>query len=75
MSGWRSKKQMGNDKFGISCSWTQSYPGWSKAFTRTDTSIVKELAVIEAIDRLVEKGLIFPEADATLKTIVNNFKE
>ena len=75
MSGWRSKKQMSDDRFGITHSWTQPYPNWPKSFTRTDTSLVRELAVIEAIDRLVEKGLLFPEADATLKTIVNNSKE
>ena len=70
MSGWQSKKQMGNDKFGISCTWTQPYTNWPQ----TDIKLIQELAVIEAIDRLIEKGLLFPEADAIIKSLINNSK-
>jgi hypothetical protein len=62
MSGWRRKKQMSDDRFGISYSWTQPYHGWPKPFN-------PELAVIEAIDRLVESGLTHPQADLILKKL------
>lgn len=62
MSGWRSKKQMSNDRFSISYSWTQPYHNWPTPFN-------PELAVIEAIDRLVESGLTHPEADLILKKL------
>jgi hypothetical protein len=66
MSGWRSKKAMSNLKF----TWTQPYQIQPIKLS----SVSKEMAVIEAIDRLVESGLTHPLADAIIKNIVNNSK-
>jgi hypothetical protein len=57
---------------GYSFNWTQSYPALNLNFA---TSVSNEMAVIEAIDRLVESGLTHPVADSILKALVNNFKE
>ena len=48
---------------GYSFSWTQPYHIWPALFN-------PELAVIEAIDRLVESGLTHPEADRILKKLM-----
>lgn len=52
-----------------SFTWTQPYHGWPAK------TISPEMAVIEAIDHLVDSGLTHPVADAILKNIVNNSKE
>lgn len=51
---------------GYSFTWTQSYPGWP---TQSNNA---EMAIIEAIDRLVDSGLTHPVADAILKSLINN---
>lgn len=69
MSGWRSKKQMSNDRFNISYSWTQPYREFTNVWAAGSTGKSKlstEMAVIEAIDRLVESKLTHPDADAIL---------
>jgi len=59
---------------GYSVSWTQPYSVSMNPFY-SQPSVVNELAVIDAIDRLVESGLTHPVADAILKSLVNNSKE
>lgn len=62
MSGWQSKKKMG------SFSWTQPYREltvWAAGSTGK-SKLGTEMAVIEAIDRLVDTGLTHPAADAIL---------
>lgn len=66
MSGWRSKKNMSNLRF----SWTQPY----QIQPIQISSLSKEMAIIEAIDRLVELRLTSPAIDAIIKNIVNNSK-
>ena len=63
---------------GYSFSWTQPYsvsmnPFYSKSSVADP--IMKEMAVIEAIDHLVDSGLTHPVADAILMKLVNNSKE
>lgn len=61
---------------GYSIRWTQSYPAANFNYGHaTSPSTSNEMAVIEAIDRLVESGLTHPVADAILKSLVNNSKE
>jgi hypothetical protein len=52
---------------GYSFRWTQPYHGWPKPFN-------PELAVIEAIDRLVESGLTEPQADLILKKLIKQLR-
>lgn len=52
-----------------SFTWTQPYHSWP-----VHSSTSTEMAVIEAIDRLVDSGLTHPVADAILKQIANNSK-
>jgi|TARA_B110000503_G_scaffold107851_1_gene161154 hypothetical protein len=61
-----------NMPFNYSVSWQQSYPAANFNFAPT---VNVEMAVIEAIDRLVDSGLTHPLADAIIKSLVNNFKE
>ena len=57
-------------------SWSQSYPAANFNYgPATSPSTSNEMAVIEAIDRLVESRLTHPVADAILKALVNNSKE
>ena len=67
MSGWHSKKNMSNLRF----SWTQPYLIQPIQYS----SVSKEMAIIEAIDRLVESGLTYPELGTIIKHIANNSKE
>ena len=67
MSGWHSKKSMSNLRF----TWTQPYQIQPIQLS----SISTEMAVIEAIDRLVDSGLTHPKADAIIKSLINNSKE
>ena len=64
MSGWHSKKAMSNLRF----SWTQPYLIQPIQYS----PVSKEMAVIEAIDCLVESGLTHPLADSIIKRITNN---
>jgi hypothetical protein len=57
---------------GYSFSWTQSYPALN---LNCAPSVSNEMAVIEAIDHLVDSGLTHPVADHILNTLLNNFKE
>lgn len=66
MSGWRSKKAMSNIRF----AWTQPYQIQPIRLSSVST----EMAVIDAIDRLVESGLTHPIADSIIKNIVTNPK-
>lgn len=66
MSGWRSKKAMSSYRF----SFTQPYQIQPIQFS----SVGKDMAIIEAIDRLVESGLTHPVADAIIKSLFNNSK-
>ena len=59
---------------GYSVSWTQPYSVSMNPFY-AQPSVTQEMAVIEAIDRLVESGLTHPLADLILKALVNNSKE
>lgn len=67
MSGWHSKKSMNNYRF----SWTQSYPKWPQRTGSAST----EMAILEAIDRLIDSGLTHPLADSIIKHIATKSKE
>ena len=67
MSGWNSKKSMSNFKF----KWTQPYRIQPIQYS----SVSKEMAIIEAIDRLIDSGLTYPELGTIIKHIANNSKE
>lgn len=62
---------------GYSISWTQPYSvSMNPFYSKTSAAdLMKEIAVIEAIDHLVESGLTHPVADAILMKLVNNSKE
>jgi hypothetical protein len=64
MSGWNSKKSMSNFKF----KWTQPYQIQPIQYS----SVGKEMAIIEAIDRLIDSGLTYPGLDIIIKHIANN---
>jgi hypothetical protein len=64
MSGWNSKKSMSNLRF----SWTQPYRIQPIQYS----SVSKEMAIIEAIDRLIDSGLTYPELGTIIKHIANN---
>jgi hypothetical protein len=64
MSGWHSKKSMSNLRF----SWTQPYQIQPIQYS----SVSKEMAVIEAIDRLIDSGLTYPDLGSIIKNIANN---
>lgn len=53
---------MSKDRYSIAYTWSQPYHGWPKPFN-------PELAVAEAIDRLIDSGLTHPEADRILNTL------
>jgi len=53
-----------NNKWSISYSWTQPYTNWNRPITAID----KEVAVIEAIDNIVNSMTAYPDA---LKLINN----
>ena len=75
MSGWNSKKSMSNLRF----SWTQPYTGmrpgeltvWATGSTGK-SKLGTEMAIIEAIDRLIDSGLTYPELGTIIKHIANN---
>ena len=67
MSGWNSKKSMSNLRF----SWTQPYRIQPIQYSSVST----EMAIIEAIDRLIDSGLTYPGLDIIIKHIANNSKE
>jgi hypothetical protein len=64
MSGWNSKKSMSHLRF----SWTQPYQIRPIALSSVST----EMAIIEAIDRLIDSGLTYPELGTIIKHIANN---
>lgn len=66
MSGWHSKKSMSNLRF----TWTQPYQIQPLHLS----SVSKEMAIIEAIDRLVDSGLTHPLADSIIKHIATTSK-
>jgi hypothetical protein len=67
MSEWNSKKSMSNLRF----SWTQPYRIQPIQYSSVST----EMAIIEAIDRLIDSGLTYPGLDTIIKHIANNSKE
>ena len=67
MSGWNSKKSMSNYRF----SWTQPYPMQALRLSPA----AKEMAIIEAIDRLIDSGLTHPLADSIIKHIATTSKK
>jgi hypothetical protein len=77
MSGWKSKKMMSNDRFQISYSWTQPYTGFNIPLrvARDDKhqqSIKEELAVLTAVDRIVDCMESYPEAERLLGKIFSS---
>lgn len=64
MSGWHSKKSMSNLRF----SWTQPYQIQPIRLSSVST----EMAILEAIDRLIDSGLTYPGLDSIIKHIANN---
>ena len=64
MSGWHSKKAMSNLRF----SWTQPYQIQHIRLSSVST----EMAILEAIDRLIDSGLTYPGLDSIIKHIANN---
>ena len=56
---------------GYSISWTQPYSVSMNPFYAPGSAseLMKEIAVIEAIDRLVDSGLTHPEADRILNKL------
>jgi hypothetical protein len=64
MSGWNSKKSMSKYRF----TWTQPYQIQPIQYS----SVSKEMAIIEAIDRLIDSGLTYPELGTIIKHIANN---
>jgi hypothetical protein len=67
MSGWNSKKSMSNLRF----SWTQPYQIRPIALSSVST----EMAILDAIDRLIDSGLTYPGLDIIIKRIATNSKE
>ena len=64
MSGWHSKKSMSNLRF----SWTQPYQIQPIKLSSVST----EMAILDAIDRLIDSGLTYPGLDTIIKHIANN---
>ena len=64
MSGWHSKKSMSNLRF----SWTQPYQIQPIKLSSVST----EMAILDAIDRLIDSGLTYPELGTIIKHIANN---
>jgi hypothetical protein len=64
MSGWNSKKSMSHLRF----SWTQPYQIRPIALSSVST----EMAILDAIDRLIDSGLTYPGLDTIIKHIANN---
>ena len=56
-----------NDKWSINYSWSQPYTNWNYPVSSVD----KELAVIEAIDNIVNSMERFPEAEAIIQKVRN----
>lgn len=74
MSGWKSKKMMSNDRFNISYSWTQPYPGYSIPLRVSKNeqhreAVKTELAVLDALDNVVSHMTAYPEAESLLAKI------
>lgn len=74
MSGWKSKKMMSNDRFNISYSWTQPYPGYSVPLriaknTQHREAVNTELAILDALDNVVSHMTVYPEAEQLLVKI------
>lgn len=59
---------------GYSFSWTQPYHGWYVAPKDHARALLDELLRLHEIDKMVDKGLTHPDADAILKHIANNSK-
>jgi hypothetical protein len=59
-----------------SYSWTQPYDNWPRpSLTKEQAAYtLATLLIMNEIDKMIDKGLTCPEADAILKTIVNNSK-
>jgi len=57
------KKQ---NNYSISYNWTQPYINWPTARSEKVAASEIELAILDAIDHLVNAGLTSPEADAIL---------
>jgi|TARA_B110000977_G_C11023999_1_gene472454 hypothetical protein len=56
-----------DDKWSISysTSWTQSYSNWNQPISSTNS----QLAVIEAIDNIVQHMVVYPDAEKLLEDI------
>jgi len=54
-----------NNKWSINYSWSQPYTNWN----HLTNSVAKEIAVIEAIDNIVEHMSVYPDAELLLKNI------
>lgn len=80
MSGWQSKKKMSNSKFeGVSYRFTQPYTNWNQhvplniAKDNTHRQFVNvELAVLTAVDNIVDQMKSYPEADQLLAKIFSS---
>jgi hypothetical protein len=68
MSGWNSKKSMSNLRF----SWTQPYQIQP---IKLSSVVSTEMAILDAIDRLIDSGLTYPGLDIIIKRIATNSKE
>lgn len=69
MSGYKSKRMMSDDRFGISYSWTQPYTGWT-APQPSNTNA--EMIRIEAVDNIIDAMKSYPEAEAVLAKILSS---
>lgn len=69
MSGYRSKRMMSDDRFGISYSWTQPYTGWP---TSQPANVNAEMIRIEAADNIVDAMKSYPDAEAVLAKILSS---
>jgi len=74
MSGFRSKRMMSDDRFNISYSWTQPYPGYSVPLriaknNQHREAVNTELAILDALDNVVSQMTVYPEAERLLAKI------
>jgi len=80
MSGWQSKKKMSNSRFeGVSYRFTQPYTNWNQHVplriandSTRRRSIKTEMAVLTAVDKIVDKMETYPEADLFLAKIFSS---
>lgn len=54
-------------KWTMSYSYSQPYTAWN----HPASSVEKEIAVLDAIDNIVQHMLTYPEAEAILNTVMN----